>query len=199
MKKIILFSLILIIITSCKNEPNKMNPGSNEVSANLNIVFEEYYQEELKLYPISATFKGDKRYNNSFPNSLSDEHRNLTKKHYASLLNKLNEFNNSDLIDDEIMSKDILKWECEINLEYLRFSQDYFPIRQMGSYHLLLGQFASGASAQPFETIEDYQNWLQRVDEYLIWLSNAETKMREGMSFRICFAKIFNCKNNSTI
>jgi hypothetical protein len=37
-------------------------------------MLEEYYQEGLKLNPIEATFQGDNRYNNSFPNFLSDDY-----------------------------------------------------------------------------------------------------------------------------
>jgi len=44
-----------------------------------------------------------------------------------------------------------------------------------------MGQLASGSGAQPFKTVEDYNNWLKRVDGYLVWLDSAETNMREGI------------------
>ncbi len=182
MKKLILLFTILITVISCKNEPDKISDNLNIAGENFNKMLDEYNEEELKLNPMNATFKGDKRYNNSFPNFLSNEYQNKSKTHYTSFLNRLNEFKNSDLTDSEIMSKNILKWECEINLKGLTFRRDFFPIDQMWSINLILGQFASGASAQPFKTVEDYQNWLQRIDEYLIWLKTAETRMREGMS-----------------
>jgi len=182
MKKIILLFTILIAVISCKNEPDKISSNLNVANENFNNMLDEYNEEELKLNPMDATFKGDKRYNNSFPNFLSNEYQIKSKTHYTSFLNRLNEFKNSDLTKSEIMSRNILKWECEINLKGLTFRQDFFPIDQMWSINLILGQFASGASAQPFKTVEDYQNWLQRIDEYLIWLKNAETKMRVGMT-----------------
>ncbi|MEM8501029.1 MAG: DUF885 domain-containing protein, partial [Pseudomonadota bacterium] len=58
---------------------------------------------------------------------------------------------------------------------------DLMPIDQMWSVNLIIGQLASGASAQPFDTVEDYENWLTRVDAYLEWLSATESKMREGV------------------
>jgi len=34
-------------------------------------VFENYYQERLALYPLDATYAGDERYNDLFPNDLT--------------------------------------------------------------------------------------------------------------------------------
>jgi uncharacterized protein (DUF885 family) len=56
------------------------------------------------------------------------------------------------------------------------------PIDQMWSPHLMFGQLASGASAQPFKTVEDYRNWQKRVDQYLVWLSSAEKNMKQGIT-----------------
>jgi len=41
---------------------------------------------------------------------------------------------------------------------------------------------ASGAGAQPFKTVEDYQNWMQRLNGYIDWLASAEANMRKGMT-----------------
>ena len=52
----------------------------------------------------------------------------------------------------------------------------------MWTQQLTIGQFAGGSSAQPFNSVEDYKNWLKRVDAYLVWLDTAEERMREGMT-----------------
>ena len=46
---------------------------------------------------------------------------------------------------------------------------------------MLIGQYASGSSAQPFKTVEDYKNWLRRVDGYLTWMNSAQQRMEEGI------------------
>ncbi|GIR50499.1 MAG: hypothetical protein CM15mP59_2410 [Flavobacteriaceae bacterium] len=46
----------------------------------------------------------------------------------------------------------------------------------MGTLQLTIGQLAGGSSAQPFKTVEDYDNWLARVDDYLVWLYTAEDR-----------------------
>ena len=83
--------------------------------------------------------------------------------------------------DDEILSKKVLLWECDTNLKRLTFNEQYTPINQMWTLQLNIGQYAAGLSAQPFKTIKDYNDWLSRLDDYLIWLNSAEDRMREGM------------------
>ena len=51
----------------------------------------------------------------------------------------------------------------------------------MWTLQLNIGQYAAGLSAQPFKTTKDYNDWLSRLDDYLIWLSSAEDRMREGV------------------
>ena len=83
--------------------------------------------------------------------------------------------------EDDVLSKNVLWWECNTNLERLTFNEQYTPINQMWTLQLNIGQYAAGLSAQPFKTIKDYNDWLSRLDDYLIWLNSAEDRMREGM------------------
>ena len=61
--------------------------------------------------------------------------------------------------ESEKMTKAILNWECDVNLEGLAFG-NYTPIDQMLSMNLMIGQMTSGVSAQPFKTVEAYKNWI---------------------------------------
>lgn len=183
-KLIFLFVLSTVLLSSCTNSPRQKNADDNQTSKiqkDFNQMINNYYEEGLKLNPINATFAGDSRYNNSFPNFLSDEYRNELKSYYTRYLDKLPQFNDKDLNESEQVSKQILNWECRINLEGLTFKEDYFPIDQMWSVNLVMGQFASGKSAQPFKTVEDYNNWLERLNGFLVWLDTAENKMKEGI------------------
>ncbi|MBT4960899.1 MAG: DUF885 family protein, partial [Flavobacteriaceae bacterium] len=173
MKKLIVFISAAIVLISCQTNYKK--------SLEINQIFENYYQESLELYPLNATSQGDKRYNDFLPNDLTDEFRNKEKIFYSNYINKLNEFDNSNLNEDDVLSKNVLLWECNTNLERLTFNEQYTPINQMWTLQLNIGQYAAGLSAQPFKTIKDYNDWLSRLDDYLIWLNSAEDRMREGI------------------
>jgi uncharacterized protein (DUF885 family) len=181
-KNIFALSLITILMTSCKMDTNKTTKANNSMSAAFNTMLEEYYEEGLILNPLNATTAGDNRYNNSFPNTLSDAYIAQSKTYYNSYLDKLAQYSDANLSESEQMSRAILKWECEINLDRLNYRQDLVPIDQMWSVNLIFGQLASGSSSQPFKTVEDYNNWIQRMDGYVEWLTTAETKMKEGIS-----------------
>ncbi|MEM8846691.1 MAG: DUF885 domain-containing protein [Bacteroidota bacterium] len=144
-------------------------------------MLDSYYEDGLKLNPINATMAGDGRYNHLFPNVLSNDFKTELKQHFITYQEKLNQFSNADLSPSEQMSKAVLQWECEMNINEFNFNKDRTPIDQMWSINLFMGQLASGVSAQPFATVEDYDDWLKRVDGFLEWMNSAESKMREGM------------------
>ena len=81
------------------------------------------------------------------------------------------------------MSKAVLDWDCEMALAQGSFKNDVlFPINQMWTVNLTMGQLASGSSAQPFATVKDYTNWLSRLEQYNVWLGSADAKMRQGVT-----------------
>ncbi|MCR9264567.1 MAG: DUF885 domain-containing protein [Flavobacteriaceae bacterium] len=166
-------------MASCKNEPK--NEETPSKSTEFATVLDNYYEDGLKLNPLQATMAGDHRYDDSFPNMLSDVYKGESKAYYEGYKEKLSQFPDESLTESEQMSKAILLWECNINLDEFNFNADLTPIDQMWSPNLFVGQLASGSSAQPFNTVEDYENWMKRVDGYLEWLSSTETKMKEGM------------------
>ena len=177
MKNLILFCLLFFAISSCNQKPTKI-----ENNLEFNNILENYYQDGLKLNPINATNEGDSRYNDKFPELITNDYKNKQEKYYNKYLNEVSKFKMNDLSDVDKMSKSILEWECKTNLKSLSFNTQYTPIDQMWSIHLIVGQLASAEGAQPFKTISDYNNWLVRLDGYMKWLEDAEIKMKEGMS-----------------
>jgi len=182
MKKLI----ILLALTAGLHTQAQLTTNA-EVSTNPTIhnigfitLLAHYYDDGLKLNPLAATFQGDNRYNDTLPNFISDSYKKELVNYYQTYLEKAEKFDNAQLSESELMSKSILKWECEVNLEGLAFEQ-YTPIDQMWSMNLMMGQLAGGTSAQPFKTTEDYMNWSKRLEDYEVWLHSAKSKMQEGI------------------
>ena len=171
------FILSLLICVSCgsdKKAETSFPPLADTLDA--------YYQEGLALNPINATAAGDSKYNDQFPNFLSEDYQKKSKAYYSKFRDTLKRFKDSKLTESEKMSKAILYWDCDMNLRRLSFKNDrILPINQMWTINLNVGQFASGSSAQPFKTVEDYTNWLKRLDGYNEWLKTAKANMQEGI------------------
>lgn len=177
MKKYILMILCSLTFVACQ-EDKKME--KTEDYPPIASVFDSYYEDGLKLNPLGATFEGDNRYNDTLPNFLSDDFEKKAKEYYTNYKLKLADYTDDNLSESEKMTKAILNWECDINMTGMAFS-NYTPIDQMWSMNLMIGQLASGASAQPFKTVKDYKNWLLRLEDYSEWLKSAKTKMEEGV------------------
>ena len=181
MKKIKILSLMLFLaLLSCKNETAKI--ATNIVNKPFNDFLDNYNEETYKLYPLNATFEGDNRFNDQLPNYSSDEFLEEAKTFYTKVKADLAQFNDADLSESEKLSKAVLAWECDINLEGFKFRQELMPIDQFNSITLTIGQLAGGTSAQPFKTLKDYDNWLKRLDSYVNNLESSEVKMIEGIN-----------------
>ena len=144
-------------------------------------LFENYYEERLRLYPLEATSNGDPRYNDLLPNDISEAGRKERIAFYSKYKNELAKYTPEMLLHEEKISREVLEWECSVNLETLRQPAHLMPVNQIFSLHLTMGQLASGSGMQPFKTVKDYDNWLQRVHHFVVWCDTAMVNMEKGM------------------
>jgi len=180
MKKTLLNFLLFLFIISCKNETTT-NVETDNTSEKFAELLHNFNEEGLVLNPLNATQAGDNRFNDQLPNFLSKDYKAKKKAYYNNYKKALSDIDESQLSETEKMSKAVLLWDCEINLEEMTFQKDLMPIDQMWSLNLDFNQLASGTTSQPFNSVEDYKNWLVRVDSYLDWLVSAKENMKRGI------------------
>ena len=174
MKKL-LFALSGLVLFGCSpTETVEELPPISEL-------FENYHEESLRFFPLTATMMGDNRYNDILPNDLTQEFGENLKSFYSGILSELQKYDPATLGETDKMSYDILKWELEMGLKGLDIPMELLPVNQIFSNHLFIGQLASGSSLQPFETAEDYDNWLSRMNSFMAWCDTAMVNMRKGM------------------
>ncbi len=179
MKPFALLLCLSLLFTACKKDQKETDYDLSAI-ADFNDVLKSYHEESLKLYPLNATYAGDNRYNDYVNNFLSEEFIEQQKTFFTAYKNKIISFDDANLSETDKLSKAVLIWECDTSLERLSF-EDFKPIDQMWTLNLSFAQLASGAGAQPFKTVKDYENWLLRVDDYLDWLNSAEVQMKKGV------------------
>lgn len=141
-----------------------------------------YYEDRLKLFPLDATVAGDNRYNDLLPNNLMPAFRAELESFYKRYQSAANDYDLQKLSAEDRDTINILKWECDIHLEDLKFPTHLLPIDQFRGLNLQIAQWAGGTSAQPFKTVQDYENWLKRLDAFVAWCASAQTNMREGIT-----------------
>ena len=69
-----------------------------------------------------------------------------------------------------------------MDVEGERFPWHLQPINQFYSALNSFVQLGSGTSIHPFETVEHYDDWLARIDGFVVYADQAITNMKEGGS-----------------
>lgn len=188
--RIITLSSILFI--GCKqNSTQKSMTGSQDA---IHEVFNRYYEDRMKLYPLDATMAGDNRYNDVLKIDISASFRKEAHDFYTNYLNELKKFNKSALSEIDQESYDVLEWDCSMHLKELEFPFYLMPINQIFSLHLTIGQLAGGDSFQPFQTVKDYENWLSRLKSFTEWCDTAIVNMRKGIKLGYVLPKSLTVK-----
>lgn len=181
MKKYFILIFGTLAFIACKNKPEPLKEDAIAKNEAFGTLLDNYYEDGLKLNPLKATSEGDSRYNDIFLNNLTEDYKAMEKAYYQKYKDELATIKETELSESDKMSKAILEWECNRNLERMEFREDLTPINQMWTVQLTIGQYAGGTSAQPFKTVQDYENWLKRLDSYVVWMATAEERMREGI------------------
>ncbi len=156
----------------------------------INEFFKNYYNEHNRLYPMLATANGDNRFNDLFPNDISEAYRDTLRKFYSTYLDSLNKFDFNSLDANDQTSYEILKWDLEIALEGMKFQDYLMPINQFWSNTITFPQYGSGQGNQPFKTVQDYDNFLKRIDGFVVWCDTAIGNMKRGMALGIVYPKV---------
>jgi uncharacterized protein (DUF885 family) len=152
-----------------------------QLAAHLEQLYEEYFEHNLALNPIRATFIGDHRWNDRLPNSLGPEHRAAQLALWEEYLGKVSEVDASLLEGQDRLNLEMFRDNLELNIEGNRFPDHLMPVNQFRNMGAFFVQMGSGSSVQPFNTVEDYDNFLGRVDGFLVLMEQARANMREGV------------------
>jgi len=167
-----------------------------DVVAELNALYHEYDEENLALNPIFATFRGDHRFNDQwFPHDpLSDEYSAASLDIHKRYLAALDAFDPSTLEGQDRLNYDIFKFDRENAIE--REEQGYnsyellTPVSQFFSVPNFLVMMGSGATGQPFETPEHYDDWIKRSSGFVEHVDLSITRMREGVELGVVQPRI---------
>jgi uncharacterized protein (DUF885 family) len=157
-------------------------PAAPTRAQQLNALYAEYWEENLKLNPLQATQIGDPRYNDQLPNSLSAEHRDRERDFYRRYLERAKAIGADGLGGQDRLSYDVFVRNQVTELEGFAFPQHLMPVNQFYNLANLLAMLGSGKGAQPFKTVADYDAWLRRASQVPVLFDQAIANMREGMA-----------------
>ncbi|MFC3813963.1 DUF885 domain-containing protein [Lysobacter sp. GCM10012299] len=150
-------------------------------AARLNALYEQYWEELLKLNPLQATFQGDNRYNDQLPNTLSAHYRQQMHDFNTRWLKSVKQAGSDGLAGQELLSWQIFVRDREKALEGEQFPTWQQPVNQFYNFAATIAQLGSGTGAQPFKTTADYDAWRKRAAQVPVLFAQAIANSREGM------------------
>lgn len=157
-----------------------MDPAT--INAELDAVFEEWHQVQLRHDPLFATSLGDLRYNDQLPDYFSKEYRDAGEALERDFLARVQKFDRDALSGQHRLSRDVFVSDRELSLEGNRFPDWMLPVNQFGSYGSFFAQLGSGQSLQPFTDVKQYDDFLARIARFAVLNDSAIASMREGIA-----------------
>ena len=155
-------------------------PIKQDNAAKLNRIYDEYWDASMRLNPLQATFQGDPRYNDQLPNFLSSASRQQSHDFMVEWLGKVQAVGNTGLQGQDLLSYEIFVRDAQVSLAGEQYPTWMLPINQYYNLSSIIAVLGSGAGAQPFRTVKDYENWSKRSLGIPPLFDQAIANMREG-------------------
>lgn len=182
---ILSFFIGITFFISCK----KTDIALPKSEANIDSIASKYYEGYLKMYPLEATSQGDNRYNDQLPNSISSDFISKEIGFYTDTQKKLQSLDYEKLSDNEKTVYDVLDYTLKDKIERYAYHPELIPFNQFEGLPLDFPLLGSAEGNQPFKTTKDYDNFLKRIDAFVVWMNTAENNFREGMKQNVVLPK----------
>ncbi len=196
--KLIVAALLAAILSvaACGGEKEPAEPQADAVNAAavLETLFDDFFERGLELNPLQATAIGDYRFNDKLANSIGPEYREASRRMDEEFLGRLVEIDREKLIRQDQLSYDMFKLNREMSIEGDQFPGHLQPVNQFSSMLSFFVQLGSGTSLHPFKTVKHYDDWLSRIDDFVVYTDQAVSNMQEGMQQGVIRPRILIAK-----
>lgn len=142
----------------------------------LHRLFQEAWEWELEQDPLWASYLGDKRYNDRWPDiSLTALEARAKKR--EEFLSRLRGINRELLAPDDLVSYRIFERWYENKLGDFRHGWHFLSFNQREG----IQNIDTIADALTFESQKDYRDWLKRLDSFPRFMDQTIELLREGI------------------
>ncbi len=175
-----IFSLLNFSVVAQENQ----NPNRTGATKQLYALFDADWEYNLKESPTSASFLGDKRYNDRWDDKSFAAIERRQKRRAETLFN-LKKINRRELSAFDRLNYDLFAKNLSEAVEGEKFKSYLTPITQQGGIQTAddLANFIQ------FETIKDYEDWIARMNAFPVYLDQTLALMAEGKRENIMLAR----------
>ncbi|MGD0892063.1 MAG: DUF885 domain-containing protein [Terracidiphilus sp.] len=174
---LVLSSLFLLAPLPALHTQTAPIPSLADRRKDLNTLFEDYWQDQLRHNPEEASQLGDKRYNDQITDySVKAFNEGLARE--RAFLLRLAAIDPTGFTDQEKISRELLLRQFEQDEEGAEFKEWEMPVNQMGGIHTNYPQLVAQLS---FTTVKDYDDWIARLHQIPKAFDQSTTNMSIGM------------------
>ena len=163
-----------------RNDREQSRAHEHETNARthqLHQIFQDYWNEYLKQSPETATAIGDKRYNDRW-SDLSETGRRANLHALSAIADRIKELDLSEFDAQDKLSAALLVRSVREAEESERFKEWQMPIDQIHGIHIDIPQLVASI---PFDSGDDYENYLHRLRAIPLLFSQLENNLRQGL------------------
>lgn len=142
----------------------------------LHQLFDEEWERELRESPETASYRGDKRYNDRWTD-LSLKALRAREATDREVLKRLRAIDRSALSEQDRLSYDVFAWQLERGVERQKYNEWQRPLSQRGGVQTA----DEMTEVLPFASAQDYRDWIKRLEGVPAMVEQTELLMREGL------------------
>ena len=174
-----LLSCLLLPLLLCAVAPGAaaQEIAQDDEGTRLRAWFAQEWERGLRESPESATYSGDKRYNDRWTDLSLEAIRERQAADRAALA-QLHGFDRAKLSPDDHLNYDIYEWQLEHSIERQKYNEWQRPVSQRGGVQ----NAENIAEVLPFADAKDYRDWLARMRAMPLQLEQTMALMRAGMA-----------------
>ncbi len=173
--RLALQTLILLLATAAAQAASPA-PTGGSATAKLHALFDSEWERGLREDPLRATYLGDHRFDDRWPDASAAA---IEKSHAGDLavLETLRTIPTSQLTGEDPLNKELFRRMYQGSVDAYDWGLQYLPVTQRGGVQTA----AELAELIQFSTVKDYTNWLARMDTLGTFVDQTIALMREGM------------------
>jgi uncharacterized protein (DUF885 family) len=175
---------IILFITLCSL--NTYATLTQNAEADFNALLEEIWQYELSVQPISATSYGRHDYDHLLPD-MSPTGLAAEDKQYRLFLSRLAQLDSNELVRNSKITLQIQRYRLQNYIDQYAYHAHYLPLTSESGFHSSLAFLP--ASTQ-FKNLEDYQHYLQRLEQFPRYFAEQIYWMKQGITSGIVQPKV---------
>ncbi len=194
----VVIGVSLLFVSGCGDRPQVAAQTGSETASKASTaeaeklleLVEDYYDKYLELNPMTATARGDHRFDAELGDYLSAGWMADSLWVEQEALERLNAVDREALAGEDLVTYEVFRHGRSKAVERFRYPSELLPLGPFSSVPKRLAMWGSGLGPQRFASAQDYEAFLSRLRQFPGWVDAAIERMREGAARGVTLPKV---------